>query len=184
MELCNLCNKKFKSLSRHHWKAHGDGLNHKPMLGKNHTKESKELIKNLRIGKSSGMKGKKGSCKSHTQETKDKISKSMRGNNNGKHRGDRQSYYKDIRMDSSWEVKVAEYLDSQNINWSYGSNVLVIDEFSSYRPDFLLDDGSYIEVKGYWREANKLKFEKVKKMYPELKIEVWDKEVLKLKNIL
>ena len=64
--------------------------------------------------------------KKHSEETKKKISESMRGNNNGKHRGDRQSYYKEIRMDSSWEVKVAFYLDSKNIRWEYGQKVFVL----------------------------------------------------------
>ena len=40
-----------------------------------------------------------------------KISNSMMGNKNAHHRGDRQSYYRDIRMDSRWEVGTAKYLD-------------------------------------------------------------------------
>ena len=54
-------------------------------------------------------KGKPGTFrnKKHSKGSKHKIAESMRGNYNAKHRGDRQSYYKGVRMDSSWEVGVA-----------------------------------------------------------------------------
>ena len=116
--------------------------------------------------------------RSHSQDTKVKIAIKLRGNNNGKHRGDRQSYYKDIRMDSSWEVKVAAYLDQCGICWEYGKTVFPLDDKRSYRPDFILSDGSIIEVKGYWRTENKLKFEEWKLKYPNVKFEVWDKQKL------
>lgn len=108
----------------------------------------------------------------------------MKGNTNGNHRGDRQSYYNGIRMDSSWEVKVAEYLDKQGIKWTYGQLVLAINEIQSYRPDFVLENGTVIEVKGYWRKENKDKFEKCKILYPDIQFEVWDKIKLKELNLI
>jgi hypothetical protein len=103
----------------------------------------------------------------------------MRGNNNAKHRGDRQSYYNGIRMDSSWEVKVASYLDSQGIKWDYSKKVFLLSKNRSYRPDFVLSCGKIIEVKGYWRKANKEKFELWRQLYPDVVCEVWDKTKLK-----
>ena len=106
----------------------------------------------------------------------------MRGNNNGKHRGDRQSYYNGIRMDSSWEVIVARYLDRLGIAWKYGETVFKLSDTRSYRPDFVLQkDGTVIEVKGYWRKANLEKFKLWRRLYPDVKVEVWDKA--KLKNL-
>lgn len=110
----------------------------------------------------------------HTQETKAKIAKALRGNTNGNRRRDRQSQYNGIRMDSGWEVKAAEYLDKQGIEWSYGKIVFPLDEKRSYRPDFVLADGLVIEVKGYWRPENKRKFEEWQQKYPGVKFEVWD----------
>ena len=125
-----------------------------------------------------------GSFVKHTEETKERIAQSMRGNNNGKHRGDRQSYYQNIRMDSSWEVKVAEYLDQNNIKWKYSQTVFNIDDKRSYRPDFELDNGNFIEVKGYWRKENLDKFNDFKKKFPDIVVDIWDKIKLKELKIL
>jgi hypothetical protein len=46
--------------------------------GRKHTEESKQKMRDAKVGKSSNMKG-----KSHTQETKDKISTSKKGKSNG-----------------------------------------------------------------------------------------------------
>ena len=47
-------------------------------VGRKHTEESKQKMRDAKIGKSSHMKG-----KSHTEETKDKISASKKGKSNG-----------------------------------------------------------------------------------------------------
>ena len=122
--------------------------------------------------------------KKHSEETKLKIATAMQGNNNGKHRGDRQSYYNGIRMDSSWEVLVAQYLDSLKISWTYGNTVFKLSNTRSYRPDFILHDGTVIEVKGYWRKANLEKFQLWRQLYPNIYVEVWDKVKLKSLGIL
>lgn len=126
--------------------------------------------------------------KTHKSETRNKISDSMKGNRNANHRGDRQSFYKGIRMDSQWEVKVAQYLDSLNLDWQYSSVRYKLSDGRFYHPDFFLYENQVIvkviEVKGYFREQNRLKYEKFLSEYPNVPIELWDKEVLKSKNIL
>lgn len=189
MEIREICGKECKSLSRHTWKAHGEGVNHKPMSGKQHTKDAIEKVRNSRIGKSSGMLGKSGLFVSHTQESKDKISNSMKGNRNANHRGDRQSFYKDVRMDSSWEVKTAEYLDSCDLDWKYSHRSFILSDGRHYYPDFFIFDtdgeiSKIIEVKGYFREENKKKFKMFLDEYPEFVVELWDKPVLKELKIL
>lgn len=62
--------------------------------------------------------------KKHTIETKLKISNTMKGNRNANHRGDRQTYYRNIRMDSKWEKGVAKYFDNNNIEWKYSEKDL------------------------------------------------------------
>ena len=126
--------------------------------------------------------------RTHSQESRDKISRSMNGNQNANHRGDRQSYYKGIRMDSSWEVKTAQYFDDNDILWKYNVQGYILSDGRYYYPDFFIYEGTefvkLIEVKGYFREANKLKFEMFLKEYPEIKIELWQKQELKERKII
>jgi hypothetical protein len=124
----------------------------------------------------------------HTAETKKLISERMKGNRNANHRGDRQSYYKDIRMDSSWEVKTAKYFDEQSIEWKYSERGYKLSDGRYYYPDFFIYENNQfvklIEVKGYFREANKLKFEMFLKEYPDVNIELWMKQQLKDRKII
>ncbi len=87
-----------------------------------------------------------------------------------------------INMRSSWEIKVAKYLDGQDIKWKYESQTFpVIYEFEgkikegTYIPDFLLDGGEIWEVKGYWRKDAQIKFEAFKKQYPNERIRLLQK---------
>ncbi len=125
----------------------------------------------------------------HSDESKDRISKSMMGNRNANHRGDRQSFYGNIRMDSSWEVKVAEYLDNNRYNWKYSSEKYILSTGQYLHPDFFIYDNignllKIIEVKGYFRLKNREKFELFRKEYPHLVVELWDKNKLKELNLI
>jgi predicted nuclease of restriction endonuclease-like RecB superfamily len=92
--------------------------------------------------------------------------------------------YNNIYFRSSWEVLFAKFLDRNNISWQY--------EFKSfdlintvYRPDFYLPEtNEYIEIKGYWRDDAKLKFDLFKIFYPQENIKVLQKEDLKQMRIL
>lgn len=111
----------------------------------------------------------------------------MRGNNYGKGRGKR-TIYNGITFKSTWEAKVAKYLDDRGIRWNYEEQEFVLNERQSYRPDFFIyaNDSfvKLIEVKGYFREENKKKFQKFKNKYPHIQVELWDKKVLKNKAII
>jgi hypothetical protein len=126
--------------------------------------------------------------RTHSDETKKKISERMNGNRNANHRGDRQSYYKDIRMDSSWEVKTAQYLDANNIVWKYNVQGFTLSNGKVYYPDFFIYENDQfiklVEVKGYFREANRIKFEMFLQEYPEIKTELWQKKELKERKII
>lgn len=186
---CHLCGKDFqeeRSRKIHHWRKHTkEGLAVK-IWNEGSSKEQDERIRKCAEKASKSMKGRilNPNWKAHTEETRKQISKKMRGNTNANHRGDRQSFYNGIRMDSSWEVKVADYLDRNGYFWEYGKTVFPLDERRSYRPDFVLSCGKVIEVKGYWRPDNLKKFEEWKVKYPRVSFEVWDKKVLKEKGII
>jgi hypothetical protein len=126
--------------------------------------------------------------RTHSLHSKEKTSKSLMGNRNANHRGDRQSYYKDIRMDSSWEVKTAQYFDSNNVDWKYSERGFTLSDGRVYYPDFFIYEDSQfvklVEVKGYFREANKLKFDMFLREYPEIKTELWQKAELKERKII
>ena len=70
--------------------------------------------------------------------------------------------YKDIWLDSSWEVEVAKALDENNISW-YRPNKGFKYEWNNsmhiYYPDFYLPSYNiYIEVKGFERERDRIKY--------------------------
>lgn len=128
--------------------------------------------------------------KNHTDETKAKISKSMQrvvkekpgsysaSNVNGRVK---KVKYKDIYLDSSWEVIVAEYFDNLNIIWEkplIGFNYIYDNTPHIYYPDFYLPQyDRYIEVKGYKRQRDLAKWKSV----PNLII-ISKKEISDIKN--
>ena len=69
----------------------------------------------------------------------------------------------EVVMDSTWENALAVLLDRLEIKWDRGDH-LVLDYKSAkgrkrkYIPDFYLPDYDiYVEVKGYWTDAARLK---------------------------
>lgn len=142
------------------------------------------VAKKMKDDLSSLKKGKPG--KKHTKESIEKISKSLLGNQRSKGRG-KGSYYKEYWLRSSWETKVAEYLDRNNIIWKYEVQCFKLNDNQTYRPDFFIYDNEklvkIIEVKGYWYKNNKEKFENFKKKF-DITIELWDKEKLKKLNLI
>ncbi len=81
-----------------------------------------------------------------------------------------------------WEHLLAEYYDSNNILYYYENKyfeLILNDKPTTYTPDFYLPNtDEYIEVKGYWRDDSKPKFDRFKETYPEIKIHVIMKEDL------
>lgn len=157
---------------------------HKVPWNKGLTKETSETVRR----QADSQRGKPGTCFGHSEETKRKISESMKGNRNANHRGDRQTYYNGIRMDSKWEYGVAKYLDDNHVEWKYSEKGYRLSDGRYYYPDFFIyENGIFqklIEVKGYFREENKAKFEMFLKEYPEVQIDLWMSDELKKRNII
>ncbi len=92
-----------------------------------------------------------------------------------------------VWMRSSWEIKFAKYLNKHKIGWLYEFKVFPITYLyegkmkeGNYLPDFYLPIfDKYVEVKGYWRDKSKFKFEAFKEQYPNEKIQLVMKEEMK-----
>ena len=58
---------------------------------------------------------------------------------------------------SSWELAYAKHLDANDIDWIY-EPIFKLSNGTSILPDFQLSEGVIIEVKGYWRDDSKEKW--------------------------
>lgn len=143
-----------------------------PFYGKKHTKDS--LIKMSSIQKKIARKGK--ACNFYGKVY------------HGKGQWYTNNQDKKFWMRSSWEVKFATYLDKQNIQYEYehkAYDLIINNQECSYRPDFyLIKENRYIEVKGYWRDDAKIKFESFKEQYPQISITLYMEPELKQLGIL
>ena len=89
----------------------------------------------------------------------------------------------EVSVDGTWELRVAKYLDKNNINWK--RNTQRFDYFDEdkkryYTPDFyLVDTDEYLEVKGYETKLDRCKW----RQFPH-KLIVWKEDDLKKKNII
>ena len=89
----------------------------------------------------------------------------------------------EIKLNGSYEHKYALYLDSNSVKWYYEPkyfDLILNEKETSYTPDFYIpSQDKYIEIKGYWRDDSKEKYELFLKTYPEIKIKLLMLEDLK-----
>lgn len=150
------------------------------------TSKTDERIKKMSEAASISMTGKTGIP--HREDSKVKISVGMCGNKNATNRVDRQNYYKGVRMDSKWEVGVAMYFDEMGTEWKYSLKGFKLSDGRYYYPDFFIYENEefkkLVEVKGYFRESNRKKFNLFLNDYPNIVVELWDKIILRELRIL
>lgn len=151
-----------------------------------HTKEAHEKV-------SQKLQGRKFSDSHKQNISKVRIQKGLaRGKNNpmyGKSpktcRGYKGGYREDLghRIRSSWEANFARILKYENKTYLYEEIFEVTNKDGvclTYRPDFYCkNENKYFEVKGYWWDDAKLKFDLFKEQYPEINIELIDAEKYK-----
>jgi len=77
---------------------------------------------------------------------------------------------------STWEANYARYLNHMDIKWKYESITYNLSENKTYTPDFILDDGTIVEVKGWLTKQGKEKLDSFRKEYPDAKIVVVDRK--------
>ena len=129
-----------------------------PFFGKNHTSETIEKLKvfqknNVRKGSDCNFYGKIYHGKGSWYICKDGAK---------------------VWMRSSWEIKFAEYLDAGNIDWLYEPKTFPIvygNKKGTYTPDFYkIYEDIYYEIKGWWRDDAKIKYEAFCQQYPNIQI--------------
>lgn len=83
-----------------------------------------------------------------------------------------------MKVQGTWELKYAEFLLSNNINfYAHRGRILYIDsdgEEHSYYPDFYLpDENRYIDIKApYFYDTNREKFKLIRQQYPTLILDI------------
>ena len=95
--------------------------------------------------------------KVHSIETKSKLSaiafdKISNGTWHNSFAKCRRHEYKGERFDGTWELKLAQWFDANNIRWVRNKEKFsyVFDKPRTYTPDFFLPDiDCYVEVKGW-----------------------------------
>lgn len=96
----------------------------------------------------------------------------------------RRAYYGDFYMRSSYEVKFAFFLDCSGIEWEYEPIVFDLGN-STYTPDFYIPQWDlYVEIKGWWRDRARKKFELFRQVYPNRTIKVLMKPELQELGII
>ena len=77
--------------------------------------------------------------------------------------------YKGIRMRSPWEIKAAEFMGSIGIGWDYEPVRFVLGD-RTYAPDFRLETGQYVEVKGWFHKRHRETVRRFREMHPHLEL--------------
>ena len=84
---------------------------------------------------------------------------------------------------ASWEPRVVDYLNIRKVDFLWQPQVFKMPNGRTYRPDLYLEaENKWVEIKGYFRDESKVKWDWFKTIYPTA--ELWDKAKLKEIGIL
>lgn len=176
---CKYCNKMCHSLNsvKVHEAYCSNNPNRVVKIGhkswnKGLTKDSDERVLKNSISTSNSLKKnnhQKG--KPRTEEEKKKISMTMKNNPNagglrqGSGRG-KKGWYKGIYCDSTYELAYVAYNIDHGVVFNRCPKTVCYEyqyknQSHKYYPDFMLEDGSLVEVKGYHNEVVDLKIASV-----------------------
>ncbi len=105
----------------------------------------------------------------HSTKAKQKISTANIGKNNGMYGKSsphgKGTYYKNIYMRSSWEIRIAQLLDKAKIDWLYEPQRFELKE-RTYTPDFYLPKWDlWIEVKGWMSPKSRERIKQFQELY-------------------
>lgn len=125
--------------------------------------------------------GVKRRCRGQWSGDKNPNFKNKIGNNFGFRYGIREDLG-NIFFRSSWEANYARFLNFKQEKWQYEYKTFELKDGRTYTPDFYLENEDvFVEVKGFWRDDAKEKFELFKLEYSEVKIKlIQEKEYKKL----
>lgn len=169
-----------KNYCKTHKRASSHGMKGKTAWNKGKTAKTDERVAIIGAKNKVAMLG-----KSHPQseETRCKISKAMKENGSGGlRRGSgrgRKGWYKGYYCDSTWELAYIIYNLEHNIPFRRNTksfDYVFNGENKKYYPDFLLETGEYVEVKGYYTKQFSAKIEQFPK---ETSLLIYDKSAIK-----
>lgn len=81
--------------------------------------------------------------------------------------------YKGFWLKSGYEYIYAKYLTRKNIRWLYEPKAFDLKNEQTYIPDFYLPEtNEWVEIKGWWRGDALYKFNRFKRIYPDLIINI------------
>ena len=161
-----------------HFIKYNDGSNWK---GRSHSNETKEKL-------SSKIKGRKMSNDFKENRKSEMTTRYLTGWEARAGRCKKFKYVSEIagevQLDGTWELEVAKFFDRERINWRRNKQRFkyldLVNKERTYCPDFyLIDSNTYIEIKGYATDLDKLKWSQFKE-----KLEVWTKSILIEKKII
>jgi hypothetical protein len=176
-------------------KSVGKGINHRS-YGTHPSDKTRKKLSECKTGSKNHFYG-----KHHTKETKEKISIKNSGKLSSHYgkpafHGKHIDYLRKdgiiVKLSSSWEEKVANYLDTNNFDWEYEKLTLPIDyeyfgnkKSGTLTIDFFIKNKNEIwEVKGWWRDDAREKYEAAIIQYPQYSFKLLDKVELKRMKIL
>lgn len=166
-----------QGIGSHYWRNHTEeGKEHSPSDGREAwnrglTKEIDNRVK--KYGETFTRRVEQGKIDTskfggtNSEETAEKIRSTVKEKvkNNNWHNSvsKTQRYeYKDVILDSSWELAYAKWLDENNKQWERVDENFEYEfrgEIKNYTPDFYLPNpDKYIEIKGLVREKDKAKW--------------------------
>lgn len=86
--------------------------------------------------------------------------------------GIRQDISPTINFYSRWEANIARLFTVLKIRWHYAPKSFDIGG-QRYTPDFYLPDkDAYVEVKNFWWSYSKIRDQKFRERYPDIRLEV------------
>lgn len=160
------------------------GLNkpeNSPNYGKHFSKKHREKIgkanrgKHMNVGENNPNYGKR-----RTEEWKSIHSRGAKNPMYGRPTPySKGAYYKGIWMRSTWEIKIAKWLDKQNWKWLYESRRFELKD-RTYSPDFYLPEQNvWWEIKGWFNKETQEKISQFRELYPYEKIVIITEEIYK-----
>lgn len=75
-----------------------------------------------------------------------------------------------MKTRSKFEAKIVKALQESKIKFTYESQKYKYTEIHHYTPDIFLSNGVIIEIKGFFRSADRSKHLNIKRSHPELDI--------------
>lgn len=187
--ICKICNGQFhKNGIKNHIRGHlklVKGIKGRKVWNTGLTKANDQRL--IKSAKTYTTKFNEGKIKHNkgikiSEETRLKLKQNAGGIREGSGFG-KKGWYKEFRCDSTWELAFVIYCLDHNIKIvrnKQSFEYIFENNKHKYYPDFILEDGSYVEIKGYLRDNDKEKI----KQFPHYLIVIMKSKIKKYLNYI